>query len=97
MANMTAAPEYVCNQLPKDKDNHEARKRISALFQLTCARCLRTSNGPLALDLTRTMPACVTARFDALCAQLLKFTISASRVEASRSRNSAKSPGVTAC
>jgi hypothetical protein len=28
MANMTAALEYVCNQLPKDEDNHEMRKRI---------------------------------------------------------------------
>jgi len=29
MANMTAALEYVCNQLPPDKDSHETRKKIA--------------------------------------------------------------------
>jgi hypothetical protein len=29
MANMTAALEYVCKQIPKDRDNHAIRKRIA--------------------------------------------------------------------
>jgi len=29
MANMTAALEHVCNQLPADKDSHETRKQIA--------------------------------------------------------------------
>jgi hypothetical protein len=29
MANMTAALEYVCNQLPAEKDSHETRKQIA--------------------------------------------------------------------
>jgi len=29
MANMTAALEHVCNQLPPDKDSHETRKKIA--------------------------------------------------------------------
>jgi hypothetical protein len=28
MANMTAALEHCCNQLPADRDSHETRKRI---------------------------------------------------------------------
>lgn len=29
MANMTAALEYVCKRIPRDKDSHQARKRIA--------------------------------------------------------------------
>ena len=29
MANMTAALEYVCKRIPKEKDNHETRKSIA--------------------------------------------------------------------
>jgi hypothetical protein len=29
MANMTAALEYVCNQLPAEKDSHDTRKQIA--------------------------------------------------------------------
>ena len=29
MANMTAALEHVCNQLPAEKDSHETRKQIA--------------------------------------------------------------------
>ncbi len=29
IANMTAALEYVCKNIPARKDNHEARKRIA--------------------------------------------------------------------
>jgi hypothetical protein len=37
MANMTAALEFVCRQLPKDKDNHETRKRIADAM-IACAK-----------------------------------------------------------
>ena len=40
MANMTAALEYVCNQLPADKDSHETRKRIADGI-IACAKAGR--------------------------------------------------------
>jgi len=40
MANMTAALEHVCKQLPADKDNHETRKRIADAM-IVCAKAGR--------------------------------------------------------
>ncbi len=37
MANMTAALEHVCRQLPEHKDNHETRKRIADAM-IACAK-----------------------------------------------------------
>jgi hypothetical protein len=36
MANMTAALEHVCKQLPAENDNHETRKRIADAM-IACA------------------------------------------------------------
>jgi len=40
MANMTAALEYVCKQLPADTDCHETRKRIADGI-IACAKAGR--------------------------------------------------------
>jgi hypothetical protein len=37
LANMTAALEFVCKWLPKEKDNHETRKRV-ANKMISCAK-----------------------------------------------------------
>jgi hypothetical protein len=37
MANMTAALEHVCSQLPADKDSHETRKQIADAI-VACAK-----------------------------------------------------------
>ena len=37
MANITAATEYVCKEIPADKDNHGTRKRIADAM-VACAK-----------------------------------------------------------
>ena len=40
MANMTAALEFVCKQLPADKDSHQTRKQIAdAIISRAKAGC----------------------------------------------------------
>ena len=48
MANMTAALEHVCKQLPADKDNHETRKRIAA-FEIQLVRAVANATGSVGL------------------------------------------------
>jgi hypothetical protein len=47
LANMTAALEYVCRKLPRDRDNQAIRKYIADELVAACSKG-KTSHGDLA-------------------------------------------------